>query len=253
MQETAHGWAQPCVKWLTPRSRNESPVFEPVSQRLACYDGELDAEHGRQLIEWLLAHPHSTLVIRSPGGPVTAGLPIGKAILASRAAVAAFQVCASSCANYVFGASRRRVILRDTLVLFHGGVSPNIIERAEQQVRKQLSAGKFAEKVIGQAVRSVRMQLEQQLNEQRQLLTEAGVDAEFLERFDALSDNDLSQARCTDRQEAAAVYLTKEQFRKLGMPVHGFVIASRRDATRVLKQLKSARSVCAAPDKIVGR
>lgn len=243
---------RPCVTWLTTRSRNDAPAFRPISDALACYDGELQEQRGNEMAEWLTARSNPMLVIRSPGGPVTAGLLIGNAVLKSGATVATYQLCASSCANYVFGPSPRRVILRNTLVLFHGGISRGLIDKAEREVRKQLTLAQIPLDTINQSVRSVQRDLEQQLQNQRQLLTAAGVDASFLERFETVTDEEIARSPCTSRADVGAFYLTREQFLKLGMPVQGFTVSSPREAARVLKKFNATGSVCAAPDKIIG-
>lgn len=252
VHDTAETYRErPCVIWLTTRSRNEAPAFRPISDALACYDGELDEQRGNEIAKWLSARSNPMLVIRSPGGPVTAGLLIGNAVLKAGATVATYQVCASSCANYVFGASRRRVILPDTLVLFHGGVSQSLIDKAEQSVRKQLSQMHMPPETIDESVRVVRHDLGKQLQEQRKLLTAAGVDAIFLERFGEITDEEILRLPCTSLGKAGALYLTREQFWKLGMPVIGYTVSSPQEAALVLKNLGSTQAVCAAPDKII--
>jgi len=240
-----------CIDWFKSRSRDDAPALRQVSGTLACYDGKLDDRHGADLADWLSKRSNPSLVIRSPGGSVAMGLRIGRAVFKSSATVKAFQVCASSCANYVFGASPRRVIMRDTLVVFHGGVSQRIIGRLEEEARSQLMSAHFPQETIDKSVRSIRRDLEEQLQEQRQLLTAAGVDPGFLERFDNVTDHDLATLRCTNHSNRDAIYLTKGQFLEIGMAVHGFTISTLQEAALILKKIKSTRGVCQAPSKLV--
>ncbi|MEK0267888.1 hypothetical protein QT383_18725 [Stenotrophomonas rhizophila] len=79
-------------------------------------------------ISLLQEDAHPDVVIRSAGGRVDLGMTMGEAIQRRRASVYAFGFCGSSCANYVFLPASRRVILKDTLLVFHGGLYRSILD-----------------------------------------------------------------------------------------------------------------------------
>jgi hypothetical protein len=62
----------------------------------------------------------TTLLIRSGGGEVGVGIDFGEWIHARALDVVVDDFCVSSCANYVFTAGRRKVILPGSLVAWHG-------------------------------------------------------------------------------------------------------------------------------------
>jgi ATP-dependent protease ClpP protease subunit len=61
-----------------------------------------------------------TVVIRSPGGPVSPAIIIGEAIMASQLDVVVDGQCLSSCANYIFPSGRFKVMPPDAKVAWHG-------------------------------------------------------------------------------------------------------------------------------------
>lgn len=65
--------------------------------------------------------PRLTLTIDSPGGDVAAGILLGEWVSEHELDVVVEGICASSCANYVLPAARRKAITAGALVVWHGG------------------------------------------------------------------------------------------------------------------------------------
>jgi hypothetical protein len=60
------------------------------------------------------------LVITSDGGDVEAGLKLGRWVFDNHLDVEVLGLCLSACANYVFPAGRKKIIPRNSLVMWHG-------------------------------------------------------------------------------------------------------------------------------------
>jgi len=83
------------------------------------YSGEISAAHNRQFFAALAGTP-ARLRITSGGGEVAAGIALGRWVHDHGLDVEVAGYCLSSCANYVFPAGRRKVILPGAVVAWHG-------------------------------------------------------------------------------------------------------------------------------------
>lgn len=61
------------------------------------------------------------IVLASAGGESVAGMAMGKLIKSKGLNVRVVGICASSCANYLFIAGKKKIIQRNAALLFHGG------------------------------------------------------------------------------------------------------------------------------------
>jgi len=76
-----------------------------------------------------------TLLIRSGGGDVSAGMDFGDWVFARHLDVVVDEGCLSSCANYVFPAGKSKTFLPGSLVAWHGN---NIQPEAETDIEAEL-------------------------------------------------------------------------------------------------------------------
>jgi len=60
------------------------------------------------------------LVITSKGGEIDAGLELGNWVISNNLDVEVVNFCASSCANYVFTAGKRKYLHKDSMLVWHG-------------------------------------------------------------------------------------------------------------------------------------
>ncbi|NIB44301.1 hypothetical protein HBA55_32190 [Pseudomaricurvus alkylphenolicus] len=67
------------------------------------------------------------LVIRSLGGDLHAGMNLGLFVHDNALDVEVKEICASSCANYVFSAARKKYLHRDSILVWHGGAMSDAI------------------------------------------------------------------------------------------------------------------------------
>lgn len=87
------------------------------------YVGGVDEDANRRLFalyDSLVVKP-TVLSIRSRGGPVTAGMPLGRWVRERGLDIKVMEYCLSSCANYVFPAARRKVVSNFAVIGYHGG------------------------------------------------------------------------------------------------------------------------------------
>lgn len=93
----------------------------PASADEVRFFGTLTPKSVDEFIRLNDGKPVTLLSIFSPGGIVSAGIRLGRWVRHKNADVRVEFVCASACANYVFTAGRKKIIARDSLVMWHGG------------------------------------------------------------------------------------------------------------------------------------
>ncbi|MCS0631842.1 hypothetical protein NX786_21155 [Telluria mixta] len=81
--------------------------------------------------------PVTLLSIFSPGGILGAGIKLGRWVRQKNADVRVTFYCASACANYVFTAGRKKIIARDSLVMWHGGTQAWEFTEIIDELRRQ--------------------------------------------------------------------------------------------------------------------
>lgn len=108
-----------------------------------CFDGLIDDQSAASFVAVVRranGTGPATVVIRSGGGDVDAGILMGRAIHSRRATVIVRNICLSSCAHYVLASASRRVALSGALVAFHGGAAAMWPAEVEQQTRARHEA-----------------------------------------------------------------------------------------------------------------
>ncbi len=240
-----------CVKWLSTRSVDDDSVFQAISKNLACYDGTINQEAGEVLIEWLNAKTSEepALVIRSRGGLVSTGLRIGKAIVDSEATIFVSDICGSSCANYVFSPAKRRFILQGSLVLYHGGVSEALIATGIRLAQEQISDIVTDPEKAAENIEAIELGLRRELKDQRALMRKAGVRAKFFELYSEFDIASLPSEQCTSGIARNAVFLTRDQYSRIGISTSGEIVDTIEDVEEILASLDIGnKAVCFAPE-----
>lgn len=240
-----------CTDWLNARSVNDEPIFHSISKKLGCYNGGIEKEPANDLVEWLSksASDKPLLVIRSRGGVVAIGLEMGRAIAAKEAAVVVFDVCGSSCANYVFGIAKQRIILPGSLVLFHGGMSEAIIAEGMNNAREKVPAMVSDPNRAAENIRKIERTFRAKLEDQRALMRQAGVVPEFFERYRQSDILSLPDDQCTQGNARNFVFLTEDQYRRLGIEVSGEIVNSIDRAEEIIAGLHIGdTAICFAPE-----
>ncbi|AIG05291.1 Uncharacterised protein [Pseudomonas fluorescens] len=98
------------------------PVTVDVIGDSVHYTGDLNADAVAKLADQVKASNGSVakLVIDSGGGDVNVGMDLAEIVLAAELDVIVKRLCASSCANYVFPAGKRKQINPGAVVIWHG-------------------------------------------------------------------------------------------------------------------------------------
>jgi hypothetical protein len=110
---------KPPSSGVLPDPRGSATYVVTADRGALGYSGEITAEGLRDLIE-LDDGSATTLMIRSPGGDVRAGMIFGDWVDARGLDVVVVDYCVSSCANYVFMAGKRKLVLPGGVVAWHG-------------------------------------------------------------------------------------------------------------------------------------
>jgi hypothetical protein len=100
------------------------------------YTGKIKAEMvDKALALYQAADPKpDTLDISSQGGSLYDGIRLGTLVYKQQLDVRIFGECASSCANYIFTAGRRKFLLPNSRLLWHGGMlQPDWYARINQR------------------------------------------------------------------------------------------------------------------------
>ncbi|WP_156851937.1 hypothetical protein [Novosphingopyxis baekryungensis] len=183
-----------CLSWFEGRhatKMTEPGVFFAPNPSLGCFDGTIerkDAGSGSlALAEWA-SGPEQTgkmLVIRSHGGDAEVALTIAEDLQRQRSVVLAHELCASSCANYLFSGVPHRETTPNTLVLFHGGFSDQSRFRIESSLDRLYA--EMGDKIPDPSADRQRLLDTFDNNRMRQdtLLRGAGVDPAIIYAVDA--------------------------------------------------------------------
>lgn len=105
------------------------------------YMGGLNEDANKRLFALYdsLASKPTVLSIRSVGGPVGAGIALGRWVRERQLDIKVLEFCFSSCANYVFPAARQKVVSNFAVIGYHGGPSSGQYQFGEA-TRKMIDA-----------------------------------------------------------------------------------------------------------------
>lgn len=222
--------AEACADFFSTRSWSDraEPHFQAISPAIACFDGDMDERLPGQVESWLAEGPPNLsrlLAVRSPGGDAAQGISAAELLQRRGVAVYVHEVCASSCANYLFGGATRRMVSPDALILFHGGFS----EASRSGALAMLDA--FLSSPAGAQVtnpdenrREVAADIDRNIERQRQLFAAAGVSEDIVLAVERLDVDRLDSVDCAGAEEAPRrfVFFTPEQLSSMGVQIeHG--------------------------------
>ena len=116
---------------LLPSSAPPAAVYKKGNALV--YDGYLSLEANRRAAE-LMGGDIRTLVITSRGGPIEAGMALGRLVVERELDVEVGEYCFSSCANYVFPAGRVKLLHRFGQLAWHGGAAQKMNFEGDPQM-----------------------------------------------------------------------------------------------------------------------
>ncbi|WP_194756571.1 hypothetical protein [Aliidiomarina indica] len=104
-----------------PNFANE-PSFAGIQDGYLVYTGYLLEESNQKLFAAYenAASKPTRLLISSGGGDIGLGIELGNWIIEHELDVEVLDVCASSCANYVFPAGKTKYLRKDSVLIWHG-------------------------------------------------------------------------------------------------------------------------------------
>ncbi|TRW48698.1 hypothetical protein FM042_06845 [Aliidiomarina halalkaliphila] len=104
-----------------PDFANE-PSYAGIKDGQLVYTGSLSEASNKALFEAYeqASNKPTRLLISSTGGEIRLGLELGRWIVQHELDVEVLDLCASSCANYVFPAGKTKYLRKDSVLIWHG-------------------------------------------------------------------------------------------------------------------------------------
>lgn len=187
-----------CAAWLAGVAASELPVTHRVAPDGLCFAGRITTESATSFVQALSAHDPAiplVVVLSSWGGEVNAGMAMGEALFPLTTTVVAHRTCVSSCANYPFLAGDRRVIGKDALLGYHGGI-PDTPEQHWIDLRSEYSQ-RMSPQEVEQSMVASRAASDVQVDRQDAFLEMAGVDVDLFRWMAGF--NELAEAQKVER------------------------------------------------------
>lgn len=223
----------------------------------ACISGDIDDDLQEKFIAWLGKVPSQTkpvVVIRSGGGDAFAAIDIAEELQKRDAEVYIYDVCASSCANYIYSAVRQRHSIGATIILFHGGLTKDTPQEMGEVFDDLLNGpqGKHIENPVLERKEWVE-RAELYIQKQDKLLVAAGVDPVMIHGFSDMEMSDLASADCDPEREPDLEYIvffSEDVARALGiLPVTGQLEYRASVINKRLNRRMQGNKACPAPEK----
>jgi|GEM_PF-7045560 len=209
-----------CSTWFASRTSSSASAVLNPSPGSYCFDGLIDATGSGALVTALKTEPANRpvfLVVRSQGGAISESLDVSDVLAGRDVTVAVHTLCGSGCANSLFLPARKRIILDDAVVAFHGGAALTLAEKFDSDRDKFLAANPGAD--FDLLSREWRAMLERDVARQNAMLRAAGVDSDFFVWFDRMAK--LPAARqspdCATNTEAEAIVFSEDFLRQRGV------------------------------------
>lgn len=252
-----------CRAWIDQRSwraHEEAPETRVLSDRTACYDGMIERGSLDALHEWIGRTERAdgespTLVIRSGGGDAEVALGLAEKLQNRNARVFISEICASSCANFLYAGIRLRHVFDGALILFHGGYSG----KSRASVMKELEdflAGPHGVLVEDHDANrnAARHAFDAAAVRQDALFRRIGVDPAIVHGVDAIDFAEIDDRRCggTSTLPRRFVYFDMAQMERLGIaPVTGLPETRPTHVNAAIAALDASFVACSAPEDVL--
>lgn len=147
-----------------------------------CFDAPLNEGSVNALLAHLDTPDDAALVVvRSRGGDAFHASRLAEPVSAYRAVFHFYDLCASSCANYLFLPADGRVLHPGTRVLFHGGIAPEIIASMPDLIAEQLASAGADDATIAREQARLADHMTAGLERQRAMMDRLGLSYAYLE------------------------------------------------------------------------
>lgn len=113
-----------CVSWMATRGL-DGPAIQKIESDGLCFIGGTDDANSAAFVEAVAGVDAATplvVVVESNGGEINAAMAMAEVLVPRQTTVVAHRWCMSSCANYLFLAGDRRVVMADAVLAYHGGI-----------------------------------------------------------------------------------------------------------------------------------
>lgn len=249
-----------CMDWMERQPRmdqNEDQANFTAKGAGACISGYIDDDLHDTVFEWLdKVSPQTTpvVVIRSGGGDAFSAIDIAEELQKRDAAIYIYDVCASSCANYIYAGVRNRHSIGKTILLFHGGISEDTPQETAEVFDDLLNSpeGKYIENPALEREQWVK-RAERYIKKQDKLLMAAGVDPVMIHGFKDMETSDLASADCDPAREPDLEYIaffSEDTAKALGiLPVTGSLEYRAGAINERLNRRTKGNKACLAPAK----
>lgn len=207
-----------CSTWFKERSYGKlSPgvdipmAFYAPEKSQICIDGNFGGDTSKEVIEQIKkssTQNNVTLVIRSLGGDINPAIEISEEIQRGNFTIVVHEICASSCANYIFIAGKKRVVLPEGLLLFHGGASLDLLDKIAVQINQYFKDDKEG---YEREVEKSRKNLLTQIKRQEDLLKKSNAAQHFfywMGMINHMTKEDVSNI-CGTQHPSMILYDTK--------------------------------------------
>lgn len=98
------------------------PAFAGIRNGVLVYEGAVSKTLNQAIFDAFRKADTKPgkLVISSPGGDIGVGMQLGEWIKQNNLDVEVADLCASSCANYIFTAAKNKYLRKDSVLIWHG-------------------------------------------------------------------------------------------------------------------------------------
>lgn len=239
-----------CIQW---HASNVWSIDDPeASSRVKvineglCIDGEITPATF-ETVTTVLASRESddplVVVIRSPGGDVDVALDIAELFKEYNATVVASEFCASSCANYILPSVAKRYVLKDTLLMFHGGVVLDGLNDIAEQLHALHKMGHRIDPL--KEIEYARRDLNKKILRQEEFLVSVGIDRHFFRWMDLFNHMDEERKRLLCPPGSSMIVFHPDILRNFGYRIDYYSgPLSQEQTNRIVEAMSVDSNVC---------
>ncbi len=233
-----------CETWWKTLDVNGEATVGSVPGGL-CINGYLDAGRDAPILDALKPSGTApvTIVIRSGGGDALASMNVAEVLRARPTTLIADTLCASSCADYLIVAAKRRVVLDNTLLLYHGGVTLDLLNDAASQVAAAAKADPKVDYALG--MEKTRVDINGKIARQEALLTASGVSPTLFRWMDLINHMTAAEAESHCRTGTSIIQYPPQVLARFGLTFDVYGAPNSQGAVdALLHKLGKTTNVC---------
>lgn len=199
-----------CSNWTSGREP-DSPAVHIVADDGICFYGSTSDANSSAFVDAVGGFDSDrplVVVVRSSGGEVIAALAMAEAMVERTTTVVVQRSCFSSCANYLFLAGDRRVVMPEALLGYHGGLyAPP--EEYWTQTRADFRT-RMSDEEVEASMAASRSYIEDGLTRQVAFLRSVGANPGFFDWMQTFNAKPKDEQLALCPVEGARLYLPSE-------------------------------------------